>query len=533
MALDFENSIGDISDLDLWFKVSNDETLYLSDIPEIIRLRWPYFRDNWNFIKEQYIALIDSYANPNKLKLEIRSFSEFVDYQRTSKSKNNPFDNENILYRFFAIFDNTEINSVSLSFEETKILEEKLNRIKSFNRNDFEQIREQLINERDAISDRVGTTDVTYNKTFNRSPQAVRVDIKNKDVNNMYSLQQAIKSVEYILANSFSLENSFVDPFALAKANANNPDIDIASYASGSMVKLNYGEDLQALAKRTLGDPDKWLDIAVANGLKPPYIDEIGEKLLLISNASRNQLNIAGKDSQGNLNIDKLYVGQVVILLSDTEKFPEQRSILNIKEVPISGEVLIELDGEQNLERYRLDDNAYVRIYKPGTTNSSFYILIPSEEAIPQDITGDTPWFLKSKDVVEKRQKVDLNLDEKGDLTFSSTGDLQLIYGLDNSIQAIKLKLSTELGELRRHEDYGLAPITGLTNINLIDVKNILTQSIIKNIEDDVRFAGIETLDVFYLRPLDGNTPTAFSITLVVRLAGSDQLVPITFSVNT
>ena len=56
----------------------------------------------------------------------------------------------------------------------------------------------------------------------------------------MFELQESIKAVNFILANSFSLDTSAVDPFALARQNANNPDIDINDYFSGSLVKLNY-----------------------------------------------------------------------------------------------------------------------------------------------------------------------------------------------------------------------------------------------------------------------------------------------------
>ena len=173
----------------------------------------------------------------------------------------------------------------------------------------------------------------------------------------MFQLNEAIRAVDFILANSFSLENSTVDPFALARTNANNPAIDIQTYFSGTLERLNYGEDLQSLAARTLGDPDQWIDIAITNGLKPPYIDEVGEKIPLISNASLNQINIAETNANNELNIDKLSVGQIILLQSDVETFAEQRTIQSIKQVPVSGEIILELEGEPNLERYKISEN--------------------------------------------------------------------------------------------------------------------------------------------------------------------------------
>lgn len=529
MALDFENSIDSMADLNLWYKINNQEPLSISDIPEIIRVRWPYFRDNWDFIKETYIQAVSTYEEPDKFRAEIDKFSEFIASQRTSNNLRNPFDNTNILLRFYTIFDNTLINNVNLTYEEQQIVTNKVNRINGFTRGNFLYIRTQLQKERDALADKVNATDKDYNRVFNRSPQVGRVSIKNKDINKMYELQESIKSIDFVLANSFSLSTSVVDPFALARENANNAAIDIGQYASGTLSKLNYGEDLQALAKRTLGDPDRWIDIAIANGLKAPYIDEVGEKLNLISNASGNQINLSSLDSSNKLNIDKLSVGQIVLLQSDVQTFPEQRNILNITEVPISGELIIQLTGELDLDKYKIVDSAHIRIYKQNTINSGFYILIPSEDPINDDLKGDTPWFLKSSDVTEKKQKIDVLLDDNGDLTFDPTGDLQLSYGLDNSVQAIKLKMTTESGELRRHPEYGLIPMAGIQNADTNAAKQALTESIVSNITADARFAAIDRLDIKYSN-VGG---TSFGIILVVRLAGSGQLVPITFSVNT
>jgi hypothetical protein len=532
MAAEFENSVSELSRLDLWYKVSDGVRLNLTDVPELIRLRWLYFRDNWNFLKEGYIAKIPNYTDPNKLKLEIDLFTQFIESQRNSSINRNPFDSESILYRFFSIFDLTSVSDISLSFEEVNILSAKVNSVRNMTRKDFIDMRYNIIQDRDAIADRVGLSDADYNTTYDRSPQPYRTSVKNKDINNMFELQQAIKSIDYILANYFTIEKRAVDPFAIARSNANNPLIDIGNYSSGVLIKMQYGENLQSLAKRTLGNLDKWIDIAIANGLKPPYIDEIGQKIPLIANGSKNQINILGKDSLQNPNIDKVYVGQVVFLKSDVENFPEQRSIINIRQVPISDEIIIELDGEQDLDRYKINDNANIRVYKPNTTNSSFYILIPTDEQIEPEVENGTPWFLKSSSTVEKKQKIDINLSDEGDINFNSTGDLQLSYGLDNSIQAIKLKMSVETGELKRHPSFGLISVAGNGNTDIDIIKTALTNSIVDSITADSRFSMVESISVDYSNPRDVESPSYFSINISVRLSGSNQLVPISFTIR-
>lgn len=532
MALDFENSLPSLSQLDLWYRVDNNEDLYLSDINGLIRFRWPYFRDNWGFIKSKYIAKIDTYSNPQLLRLQIDGFTRFIDSQRNIQNSKNPFDSSDVISRFYTIFDTTPINSVNLSYEERLIVTSVVNTIKRYTRGDFLLIRDQLIKERDQIADKVGTTDADYNRVYNRSALIARINISNKDINNMFQLQEAIKSVDFILANSFSLSTATIDPFALAKANANNPLIDIKTYSSGYLAKLNYREDLQALAKRTLGDPDKWIDIAIANGLKTPYIDEVGERIFLISTANGNQINISQTDINNNLNIDKLSIGQIVLLQSTTQTFPEQRTIQNITQVPISGEIIIELAGESNLNRYKLSESAYVRVFKPNTVNSNFYIMIPSNSPINDTLKGDTPWFLQGSDETSKKQKIDLNLSDSGDLNFDSTNDLQLSYGLNNAIQALKLKMMIEAGELRRHPDFGLDSVQGLSNASVKATRSILTNSITSMVKADERFSGIVSLDITYGKDQSLNAPSIISVILIVKLVGSGQLLPITFSIN-
>lgn len=531
MAVDLENAIDPLSKLDLWIKLRNGESLTLGDIPEIIRLRWPYFRDRWEFIKDQYIILLESSDNSEKLKKDIDSFSEFINSQRTSKNKKNPFDNNNIIYKFYYIFSNTPIDSIGVTYDELSVIKAKTEAVTAFNRADFIKIRDQLTAERDAIADRVQLSDSSYNTIYSRSPQSSRTDVRNKDINNMYELTQGINVVNYILANYFSIETATVDPFALAKSNANNPEIDIATYASGFLVKLNYGENLQSLAARTLGSPDKWIDIAIANGLKPPYIDEVGQKIMLISNGSSNQLNIFGLLGGVSV-IDKFYIGQIVILQSDTQTFPEQRTVVGFKQIPVSNEIIIELSGDKNLDRYKVSENAHIRIYKPNTVNSSLMVLIPSTEVLPDDIKKETPWFLNSSDNVEKRQKIDLSIGESGDLVFNSNSDFQLVYGIENSIQAVKMKMAIEKGELKRHETYGLTSVVGKSNLDIDTLKNTLTESILTNIRADVRFAGLSSLTVDYISEVSSNKVTAFSITMVVKLAGSEQNIPISFKIN-
>ena len=533
MALDVEKAFDAVSELNLWFKIRGGETLTLTDISTIIPLRWSYFRDNWDAISQNYKDIIPTYSNPEALKRHIDDLTDFIRLQRKIPNSRNPFSNSDTLFRFFTIFDVTDLDGIRLSKIEENIVEDTTSRINAFTRNNFLFLRSRIALRRDNIADTVGLTDDDYNTIKERSPKPEQVSVTNKSLNEMAQLQNSIKTIDFILANIFALDVNTIDPFALARANANNPEIDIGSYASGNLVKFNQGENLQDIAGRELGDRDRWIDVAIANGLKPPYIDETGKKVPLLSNASGNQINLAPTDTDGNPLNDELFINQVVLLQSNTQPFPDQRVITSIKETAVSGELIIQLTGDNDLEKYRIDENAHIRIFKPSTINSKFLILIPSGEPLTEDSKREEPFFLRESTESEKRQGVDLQLSDSGDLVFNSTNDLQLSFGVNNAIQALKLKLSVETGELKRHPDFGLTNVVGTGNSNISSVQAILVESIETAISTDERFDRVESLDIAYFtETAEGDSATGFDVKVEVRMSGQERTIPISFSVT-
>lgn len=521
-----------IADVNLWLKVRSGDKLMLADVPAIIPLRWYYFRDNWEFMKPSLLAMMPMVANPDFFKEQIDNFSKFIDAQRSSSKKINPFQDAGTFYRFYEIFNNIQVDSIELNNEEQRLLESEINRVRLFSKNDFLQARANLVEYRDRYADRIGLSDPDYNKTYNKSSIPPQIGATIVDLNYLLSIHSSIKTIDFILANLYAVDAA-VDPFAVARANANNPEIDIGQYSSGKLVRINYGEDLQSLANRYLGDPNKWIDIAIANGLKPPYIDEVGERIPLLSNGNGNQINLAATDANGNLNIEKLYINQPIFISSNTQVIPDQRTIINITQVPVSGEIILELDGPRNMNIYQIADGAYIRVFKPNTINSSFYVLIPSPNPLPNKRKDEVPWFLSKSAEDEKQAKVDIAISDNGDLVFTPNSDIRLSYGLENAIQAVKLKFSTELGSLRYHPNFGLVNVLGNKNINVRDVRQTLIESINSQIQADSRFDRVESLSVEYL--VDNNTNQgvgAIVVSMSVRLAGGSKIIPISFTIN-
>jgi hypothetical protein len=521
-----------MADINLWLKVQSGDDLMLADVPFIIPLRWNYFKENWEFIKVNLLEKVPQYQNPDFLNEEIANFSKFIESQRVGLQKVNPFSSGDILHKFHSVFENIEIQSINLTNEEDRILQSEIARVSGFTKNDFLDAKIAIIDYRDRITDSYNLADDDYNKAYGKSSIPPQINATTVEMNYLLVIQNMIGVIDFILVNLFAVDTT-IDPFALARANANNPDIDIGQYSSGRLVRINYGENLQSLAYRYFGNADRWIDIAIANGLKAPYIDEVGNRISLLSNGNGNQINLSATDSFGQLNIDKLYINQPIFLQSDVYKNPDQRVIIGIKRVPVSGEIILELDGERNLDIYAILDNAHIRVFQPNTINSAFLILIPSQDKLDDKRTDDVPWFLAKNSEDEKRAKIDLLLDASGDLIFTTNNDIKLSYGLENAAQAIKLKIVTELGSLRSHPTFGLVNIAGTNNTNIEETKSIIIDSIVSQVQADSRFDRIEHISVDYaVNAVTNEGVGAMLINLSVRLAGGNQVIPISFTVN-
>jgi hypothetical protein len=519
-----------IANLNLWFKLQTGDQLVLTDVPAIIPLRWTYFAQSWNKLLPQLQQNASSYLYPDLLMAQLNDFTTFIEQQRNAASTINPLTNVNTLYRFYSVFDSIQIASIALTTEETNIVTNTTTTVSQYGKNSFIELQNNIISFRDSQVDALGLTDPTYNSIFSRSPAPAQKTAQVQDIQFLETLQSQIQSIDFILANLFAVD-TVVDPFALARSNANNTDIIIGSYASGQMVRFEYGDDLESLATRYLGNPEQWLDIAIANGLQPPYIDEIGTMVPLQANASGNQINIAATDANGIDNSTRFYINQIIYLTSTTAPYPNQVQVINIVQVPNTGDLVITLNNS-NLSAYTTANQAAVQVFAPDTINSMQFILIPSTQPLPSQRQETVPWFLAQSPQDEKLMGIDLLLNSSDDIVFTANNDLALSYALQNAVQAMRLKVVTELGELRYHTGYGLVDVVGNKNNNLELVKSTITNSLITQVSQDVRFDRIESLNVYYVA--NTNQAPAIVIMMEVRLAGgSSQVIPITFSVNT
>jgi hypothetical protein len=284
--------------------------------------------------------------------------------------------------------------------------------------------------------------------------------------------------------------------------------------ASKFAVPFPYGMTLEQLAGQYLGDPNRWHEIVALNGLRTPYVDEIGFSLPLLVNGNGNQVSVS--------NADNLFIGQQVTI-SSTNTTRSTRRITSISRISSSNYV-ITVDGEDDLARFSALASASLHTFLPDTVNSQQLIYIPSEST-PEDDGFRTKSIpgVDQFDQLIAAGGVDLLLTQNGDLAITPDGDCRLAVGMTNIIQQIRTAIGTPRGSLLHHPDYGLGLTPGVSTADL-DAKTMLS-SLQEMFRADKTFSGVSGVAISKMGPV-------VRVAMSVGIAGTNQTIPLTVDIR-
>lgn len=334
----------------------------------------------------------------------------------------------------------------------------------------------------------------TYIRSLENLVASLEPSIKDKDPGDvewdlLYSLQDSITSMYSLISGDFlrstgtekinSQGNYGLSLNAIDFWQKSSEDNSIPFSAPNSKFEIPFPfkGSLEGLANVYLGDATRWTEIAAINGLQSPYIDEDGFYKSLIASGSQNQITLE--------DVDSLYVGQEIYLLSDVEG-TTKRSILAIQKIN-ADMYIVTVSGEKNLDLYKIQDNPKIKAYLPYTINSMKKIWIPSNRpSAVEDSTSKLLNFSQEDVDLVKFAKIDLLLDQNMDLAITSDGFVNLAFGATNLIQAAKIKHLTQRGDMILYPDWGagIEPGESTANINFDDI----IQSINDAYRQDPRF---------------------------------------------
>ena len=363
------------------------------------------------------------------------------------------------------------------------------------------------------LSNNFGAGDEFFSEVFGRpAPKKRAIPMTLEEFELISSLEEAVLNMNMLVATREFDDVRSESALEYVGGLADESGIQFNSTSTAKyLAPVPFGLTIEQISARYLGDPDRYNEIITLNNLKSPYIDEDGFSYVLLSNGDGRQFNIESNEN--------LFVGQKIQLYSNTVPV-FIRKISAIEKITDSN-YLITVDGLSNLDSLKTTDSAKIKAFLPGTINSQNQIYIPSDQAVDvEPRTFDIP-FLNNDDLTGL-SKIDWLLSDEGDIVLNSFGEASLANGLNNLVQAMKMKVQTQKGSLLNDTNFGL----GLTpGINVTDVS---IESVLADLRDmvlqDSRFEAVDKIELNLL-------PPTLSITIQARLANGRGIFPINFTV--
>ena len=388
-------------------------------------------------------------------------------------------------------------------------------RLRGLVRADFERLRDDLKAFSARLAFILGAGNDTYRDTYGLGAIApIKSEPTDSDWDLLYALNDSLSVLDSLAATGNGEPSEparLMDNMAtLARGSGIAFKVPVSKFA----VPFPYGITIEALASKYLGDPNRALEIITLNGLREPYVDELGFDLPFLVNGSENTAIV-----QYTTN---LYVGQRVHIGSNGVT-RTNRKISGLTKT-LDGKLQVVLDGDRDLNRYKVNDSAVLHAYLPDTINSQQLVYIPSDQdALDNEyLTKDIP-TVDTTDPMVVAGGVDLLLDSQRNLVITPEGDSPYATGLTNIIQGAQIAFAVNQGKLPLHKGFGLPVKVGDS------VADINATSIVKAVRDMLQNdSSFSSVDMVRVR-INGNSA---SIDTSATVAGTRAPLPLSFGIG-
>ena len=428
----------------------------------------------------------------------------------------NPFADSSATIDHTDFLDTYDLSSFPLSSDDQMVIDNKTKQLQDYNTNDWNIQSNKLKRVRDvyAYSRTLMDTDYAAMVGFvvptNITPQPA----VSNDFLVLKAYNDAIAAIDAMTATTDSLVISIADPFIRAQQIVGDSGIVIVPARSAFPVPFPHNGTLESLANTYLGSPDRWIDIALLNQLKPPYIDQDGFFRYFSTSGNGNSFTVS--------DVTNLYLNQEIFISSATRK-SERRLIVDIETLGISN-YLITVDGDSNLNLFTATQLAKMQAYLPNTVNSDKMIYIPMPGGVAEsDLIPSVKSIPATLNLSDHQKMIgtDLRLTDNFDLAINNNSDIELSVSYANALQALRLKLGIELGQLVRHPSFGSGIEVGTKNkYTAGELRNLIEGAILS----DPRFAEVSSISVSINGPVT-------TINVVVKLSNGQGVLPISFQI--
>lgn len=513
MAKSYTSVFEVMIDYGLFMAVDQNADLTAGFIIPLARNRWPWLANNWAKIYPRFKAA----TNGSQTLLDsLDSLDRAVQSYHLGNVANYLESPDNYK-KAFPFLQSISINDLRLTPEEATIKDKEIDRVRRFEVDDFKAMYHFIRKDSALFAGSIGLGDATTNKLLNiRAAKKLR-SATIADVTRMADIEQlknAISATIYNLQRVTKRPPNLID--------AANKNIDASSPVQFDNTYLSYFTQpfevsLEHMAKKYLGSVDKFFELVSVNNLKPPYIDESGEKFELLAPAAVNNLVISSARKEDTP------VGSKIRLGSYSQK--EESRVIERVIFNENNTMILFLSGSQDLNRFTPSEKAYVRIYKPATTRPGEFLFIPVPFSTGDGIARKTPMadYLRRLSTTLRNFGVDIYRDQKtGDFVFDPNGNFKVAAGYDNVRQTVLSALKRKQGELPFHPGYGVNVEIGNRFFGTTDEAVVFSELLRTTILRDPRFESVLISQI-------STTGRSISLKLLVKIAGTSEFVPLAF----
>ncbi len=414
----------------------------------------------------------------------------------------------------FELLSTVAVVDLQLAPSVRKQIDDETDRVRNLRRRDFELMRDSVRRSADRLAISLGAGDATFEAQYGiGNIRVVKSEPTDSDWEALFALNASAIYLDSLAATADGEPSAQEERMEVMAGLARQSGIAFRVPRSKFAVPFPYGGTLEKLAKQYLGDPLRWHEIATLNGLREPYIDEVGFNLDLAVNGADHEI-VVTDDSN-------LFVGQTVYVWSDQVRRTKRR-IAGLRRVGV--QTVVTLNGDPDMGLYKVEDQARLSAFLPDTTNSQQLIYIPSDiepvddNAITKAIPG-----VNEFDPMVAACGVDLLLDSTNDLVITPDGDCRFAAGIQALLQYVRVALAVTRGDLLLHPDFGLPIYVGMSTADL-DPSTVLT-AVRRMFAEDPSIATVTAVSVVK----DGPTAT---INASIIASGTDRPVPLSFEID-
>ena len=204
--------------------------------------------------------------------------------------------------------------------ERSRLAKETLNFLE-IPRKFYSDLRSELKAARDNITERFGFGDTDYNDFIGRDQRfsiGGSVEPSTKEVKILKGFEYSLKALDLLLSSDELFRDTLETRVDSYKNSYDQFITDFDVPQSAMEIVLPDNKSLEDLASQYLGDASRWIEIAIVNNLKSPWIDENSTSRRVKKPGDKILIPKASSTGKSNIPITKTY--PISEGLSETER---------------------------------------------------------------------------------------------------------------------------------------------------------------------------------------------------------------------